>query len=430
MADFDAIVVGSGCAGPIAAYELAKASKSVLVIERGNFAGSKNMSGGRLYSHSIKKVFPEFEAEAPIERRIIRERISLMSTDANVTLDFSSEKAKTEGRESYSVLRSKFDQWLAQKAEEAGADFIYGIGVDEIVKDDTGKVIGVRAGDDLLTAEVVILCDGANSLLADQAVGFTRPKATEMAVGVKQVLALPANEITSRVLAETDEDGAAWLFVGDVTKGAFGGGFMYTNKDSISLGIVAGIDAVANGNCSICQMLEDFKARPDIKALIRGAEVVEHSGHMVPEGGLKAMPPVVGDGVILAGDSAMMCVNLGYVVRGMDYAIEAGRLAGIAAVQAIDKGDTSATGLECYKSMLEESFVMADMNSFRELPEFLAHFERMYQVYPGLAGEILDEMFIVDGKPVRHVKQAAMPHVKKVGLFNILRDVRGALKAL
>ena len=121
MADFDAIVVGAGCAGSVAAYELAKAGKSTLVVERGNFAGAKNMTGGRIYSHALKLVFPNFEEEAPLERRITHERISLMSDDANFTIDFSSKAMKQEGRDSYSVLRGPFDQWLAGKAEEAGA---------------------------------------------------------------------------------------------------------------------------------------------------------------------------------------------------------------------------------------------------------------------------------------------------------------------
>lgn len=139
MADFDAIVVGAGCAGSVAAYELASAGKSVLVVERGNFAGAKNMTGGRIYSHALKLVFPNFEEEAPLERRITHERISLMSDDANFTIDFSSKAMKQEGRDSYSVLRGPFDQWLAGKAEEAGAEFIYGIAVESLVKDDAGK---------------------------------------------------------------------------------------------------------------------------------------------------------------------------------------------------------------------------------------------------------------------------------------------------
>lgn len=41
---FDAIVVGAGVAGCVAAYVLAKEGLDVLVIERGNYAGSKNMT--------------------------------------------------------------------------------------------------------------------------------------------------------------------------------------------------------------------------------------------------------------------------------------------------------------------------------------------------------------------------------------------------
>ena len=109
MADFDAIVVGSGCAGSVAAYELAKAGKAVLVVERGNYAGAKNMTGGRIYAHSIEKVFPDFAQSAPVERRIVHERISLMAPDSNFTIDFSSDKMDKEGQESYAVLRAPFD---------------------------------------------------------------------------------------------------------------------------------------------------------------------------------------------------------------------------------------------------------------------------------------------------------------------------------
>lgn len=160
MADFEAIVVGAGCAGSVAAYELARSGKSVLLIERGNYAGAKNMTGGRIYSHSLAKVFPDFEQEAPLERKITHEKISLLAPDACFTVDFSSEAMLAPNSDSYSVLRAPFDQWLASKAEEAGAEAIYGIAVESLVKDETGKVIGVKAGEDEITADVVLLCDG------------------------------------------------------------------------------------------------------------------------------------------------------------------------------------------------------------------------------------------------------------------------------
>lgn len=431
MSDFDAIVVGAGCAGSVAAYELARAGKSVLVVERGNYAGAKNMTGGRIYSHALKAVFPDFESEAPVERKITHERISLMAEDANFTIDFTSQAMEQEGQDSYSVLRGPFDQWLAEKAEDAGAEFIYGIAVESLVKDEGGKIVGVRAGEDEITAEVVLLCDGVNSLLTAEAVGAVRPPANGIAVGIKEVIELPASVITDRVLAANDNEGAAWLFAGDATKGTFGGGFMYTNKDSISLGVVAGIEATAlHGKAPVYQMLEDLKNHAAVAPLIRGGKVVEHSGHMVPEGGINIMPELTGDGVLLAGESAMMCVNLGYQVRGMDYAVAAGMHAGREAAKALDAGDTSKAGLAGYVAALEESFVLQDLRQFQKVPSFMEGFERMFDGYPQLVRDMANTMFIVDGTPVQPMKKQMMPLVKQVGLLNVLKDVRGAMKAL
>lgn len=429
--DFDAIVVGAGCAGSVAAYELSKAGKNVLMIERGNFAGAKNMTGGRIYSHALKAVFPNFEEEAPLERRITHERISMMTPDANFTVDFSSEAMLVEGQDSYSVLRGPFDQWLASKAEDAGAEAIYGIAVEELVKDGSGRVTGVKAGDDVITADVVVLCDGVNSLLSNQAVGAKRPPANGIAVGIKQTIEVPAQVITDRVLAASDKEGAAWLFAGDATKGTFGGGFMYTNRDSISLGVVAGIeDTALRGKAPVYQMLEDLKNHPSVAPLIKDGKVVEHSGHMVPEGGINIMPTLVGDGVLLAGESAMMCVNLGYQVRGMDYAVAAGMHAGREAAKALDADDTSAAGLQGYVRALQDSFVLKDLEQFKRVPGFMEGFTRMFDGYPQMVRDAMNTMFIVDGTPVAPMKKSLMPIVKEIGLLNIAKDARGAMKAL
>ena len=153
---FDAIVVGAGIAGSTAAYVMAKAGLDVLVIERGNYPGSKNMTGGRLYAHSLERVIPGFAKEAPVERRVTREKISFMTEEDTVTLDYHSAAPKPPEAESYTVLRGKFDQWLASKAEEAGAQFIPGIRVDRLLQDEAGRITGVQAGEDELEANVVI----------------------------------------------------------------------------------------------------------------------------------------------------------------------------------------------------------------------------------------------------------------------------------
>lgn len=430
MADFDAIVVGAGCAGSVAAYELAKAGKEVLLVERGNYAGAKNMTGGRIYAHSLRKVFPDFETEAPLERKITRERISLMTGDDNLTIDFSSNQMREERYASYSVLRGPFDQWLAGKAEEAGAEAIYGIPVESLLKDESGKVCGIRAGEDEITADVVILCDGVNSMLSKEAVGYDKPLASQIAVGVKEVFMLDEKTVSDRLLC-ADGEGAAWLFAGDATHGVFGGGFMYANKESISLGVVAGIEACATGKGKpVYQMLEDLKNHPSVAPLIRGAKVVEHSGHMVPEGGINIMPPLTADGVMLAGDNAMMCINLGYMVRGMDYAVAAGQMAGQQAVKALDAGDTSKAGLQGYIDALEASFVMKDLRRYKDEPAFLEGFDRMFNLYPQVAADAMNALFLVDGEPVEPLKTKFKPIIKKVGVIKALKDVKGALKAL
>ena len=432
MSDFDIIVVGSGCAGGVAAYVAASAGKSVLVVERGNFAGAKNMTGGRIYSHSLKQVFPDFESEAPVERKITHERIAMMDPSSQMTVDFTSSELGEEGKDSYSVLRGPFDQWLAEKAEEAGAEYICGIAVEELIKDGSGRVTGVRAGDDEITAEVVILAEGTNSMLSERCLGNARPKANQMAVGIKEVFELPANVIEDRFLVPEGE-GAAMLFVGDCTKGSVGGGFLYTNKESISLGLVATISLAADGSRNevpVYQMLEDFKSHPAVAPIIRGAEMVEHSGHMVPEGGYGMIPRYVFDGCLIAGETAGLCMNMGYQVRGMDFAVASGRMAGEAAVEAIDKGDVSEAGLSSYRTKMEGSFVIQDLKTFSKWPHVMEGWDRMFTEYPVMVKDVFNTMFSVDGKPQKPLMKRMMPIVKQRGLFKLAKEVRGAVKAL
>lgn len=428
MADFDAIVVGAGCAGAVAATVLAREGKSVLLVERGEYAGSKNMTGGRLYTHSLREVFPHFTDDAPLERAITNERISFMTEDENTTLSFASPRFAHDEISSYSVLRGPFDEWLALQAEQEGSECVYGITVEDLVWNDT-RIVGVKAGDDEITADIVILADGANSLLTEKARLAARPLPHQIAVGVKETIALPEQAISDRFQVAQGE-GSAWLFAGAPTCGHIGGGFLYTNRESISIGLVATLSDLATSSVPVYQMIDNFKKHPSIAPLVQGGSLVEYSGHLIPEGGYDMVPGLYSDGCLVAGDAAMLCINLGYQVRGMDYAIASGRIAAETAIEALNAGDTSAASLALYRKNLEDSFILKDLQAYRKFPAFMEETTRMFSGYPEMAADILRGLFSVDGNPVQSIKRTVMEPIKRMGIRSLLKDLRKGMKAL
>ncbi|WP_159566638.1 FAD-dependent oxidoreductase FixC [Budvicia diplopodorum] len=422
---FDAIIVGAGPAGAVAAYILAKAGAEVLVIERGNYAGSKNLTGGRLYAHSLEKIMPGFAQRAPVERKITKERVSFLTDESAMTLDYHAPITDKPVQESYSVLRGKFDQWLMAQAEEAGAQFIPGIRVDNVLKDDSGKVTGVEAGGDVLEARVVILADGVNSILAEK-LGMLSPRVQpgSVAVGVKELIELPKGQLEDRFNLQGN-DGVAWLFAGSPSNGLMGGGFLYTNDSTVSLGLVCGLHHIGTSSKSVPQMLEDFKQHPVVKPLIAGGKMVEYGAHVVPEAGISMVPKMVGNGVLIAGDAAGLCLNLGFTIRGMDMAIACGEAAAKAVLAAKEKNDFSEQGLSAYRTLLEAG-IMKDFQFYKKLPSMMEN-PRMFNQYPKMMTGIMSDLFTVDGTPARPLRKKIMARAKQVGYLNLIKDgIKGA----
>ncbi|MDR2051446.1 MAG: FAD-dependent oxidoreductase [Deltaproteobacteria bacterium] len=428
MADYDAIVVGAGLAGSTAAYCMAKEGLSVLVLERGNAAGAKNVTGGRLYGHSLEKILPGFADEAPVERKVVRERVSMMTDDSCFTADFHSSRFNDPASASYTVLRAEFDAWLAGKAEEAGCDVVCPAVADELLRDN-GKVVGVRAGEDDLTAEVVLLADGVNSLLGQKAGLKKELAANFVAVGCKEVVELPKNVINDR-FGLNDGEGMAHLFAGSPSNGMMGGGFLYTNKESVCVGLVVSVEEMAKSSVRLPDMMEKFRESAPLKPLLTGGKLVEYSAHLVPEGGLHMLPVLSADNLLLLGDAAGLCMNLGYTVRGMDLAVASGQMAAQTVIEAKEKGDYSNATLSGYKKKLENSFVLKDLHTHRNAPEFMEHTPRMFKEYPELAAEAFTRLFKVDGEPSRLMLKKMLPLVFKVGILNLAKDGFKAVRAL
>lgn len=420
---FDAIVVGAGVAGSVAALVMARAGLDVLVIERGDSAGCKNMTGGRLYAHTLEAIIPGFAVSAPVERKVTREKISFLTEESAVTLDFHREQPDVPQHASYTVLRNRLDPWLMEQAEQAGAQFIPGVRVDALVREGN-KVTGVQAGDDILEANVVILADGVNSMLGRSLGMVPLPIRIITLLVLKRLLASHQNRSTIALILRARKVPPGCLPV--PSDGLMGGGFLYTNKDSISLGLVCGLGDIAHAQKSVPQMLEDFKQHPAIRPLISGGKLLEYSAHMVPEGGLAMVPQLVNEGVMIVGDAAGFCLNLGFTVRGMDLAIASAQAAATTVIAAKERADFSASSLAQYKRELEQSCVMRDMQHFRKIPALMEN-PRLFSQYPRMVADIMNEMFTIDGKPNQPVRKMIMGHAKKIGLINLLKDgIKGA----
>ena len=192
---FDVIIVGAGPAGSACAYTLAKAGKNVLVIERGDTPGCKNVTGGRLYTYALEMLEQGLFEEAALDRRVTHEEIMIISGDRAVTIDFNQPGFNPDSGApmSFTVLRAVFDEWLAAKAEEMGAIVACGIKVDQLIEQN-GKIVGVIAGEDEMYADIVIAADGVNSFMAQQAGLIQDIVAKTVGVGVKEVIELPAKK--------------------------------------------------------------------------------------------------------------------------------------------------------------------------------------------------------------------------------------------
>ena len=152
METVECIVVGGGLAGLSAAYGLAEAGVEVMVLERGDYSGAKNVTGGRLYVKPIRGFYPELWDEAPFERPVARELVTMMADGAHTTIEIASDRFTAGKPQSYTVVRAKLDQWLAEKVTEKGAMVVPNMKVDELLRKD-GRVIGIRAGGDEIGAE-------------------------------------------------------------------------------------------------------------------------------------------------------------------------------------------------------------------------------------------------------------------------------------
>ncbi len=422
--DFDVIVVGAGPAGSAAAIGAARAGARVALLERGPFPGSKNMFGGVVYGRILDSLIPRWYDEMPVQRWITRRGTMMLDGDRSFTVDFRAEAWGSAPYNGATVYRADFDAWLAGHATAAGATLVCDTVVTGLLTEG-GRIVGVRTdrADGDLRAPMVVACDGVNTFLAKEAgiAGDTSPG--NYTLGVKETLRLPRGVLEDR-FAVRGTDGVDIEVVGS-TGDIPGGAFIYTNLDTVSVGVVLRLPELAESGRRGEDIIAEFKAHPSVAPLVEGGEIVEYSAHLIPEGGRDAMGELGCDGMLVAGDAAAFCLAAGIWLEGVNFAIGSGAVAGRVAARAA-RGNTPQVALGEYRSELEANFVLADHTKLRGAPHLILG-ERVQQRYPAIVCDIAQGMFTVDNpipKPGlgRIARKALRRH--KVRFRDLARDGR------
>jgi len=426
---FDVIVVGAGPAGTSCAYSCAKSGLKVLLIERGEYPGSKNVMGGVLYRKQMEEIIPEFWKEAPLERPVVEQRFWMMDKESVVQFGYKGLEWAVEPYNNFTVLRAQFDQWFAQKAVEAGALLINETVVTECIVEN-GKVVGVRTDrpDGEAFADVVVLADGVNSLLSKQ-LGFHREfRPDEVALTVMEVINLPKEKINDRFNLEGNHGTTIEIF-GDSTKGNLGTAFLYTNKDSLNIGVGTTLSSMIKAKLKPYELLDYLKKHPMVRPYLEGGESAEYLAHLIPEGGYHSVPRVAGNGVLVVGDAAQL-VNAIHR-EGSNMAMASGKMAAETIVEAKKDGNFSEKSLNRYKEALYGSFIIKDLEKYKDAAHTFEKYPQYFKEYLPMVNQAMSKFFTVDGTPKREKQKEIMRSMTaEKGTFKVMQDIYRAWKAV
>ncbi|MFH1421601.1 MAG: FAD-dependent oxidoreductase [Planctomycetota bacterium] len=423
--DFDCIVVGAGPAGISAALTMAKKGLSVAVLERGEYPGAKNISGGILFSTVLKRLIPDFEKAAPLERHIVSRKYSLISDDSEIGFELKTQKWDTAPyNDSFTILRGKFDKWFAHKAEENGVEIFTSILAKQLIIENC-RVVGVKTepGGDEIRAFCVIDAEGANPILAKQAGLLGEFNTAAVGLGVKQVISLPRNIIEERFNIRNNQ-GKTIHYFGECVRGYYGGAFLYTNKESLSIGIVMLLSDLVESKLKINELLNEFIANPLVRNYLEGGKVEEYSAHLIPEGGYYALPKrFVKDGFIIVGDAAGL-VDASFYYEGSNLAMASGMFAAETVIEAKRKGDFSWQSLSEYEKKLKNSFVIKDLYKFRKMKKMFMEKPWILNKYPEIFADAAADFFKVSETPKTVTEKDAFKRIKReIGLSDIIKTL-------
>lgn len=392
---YDCIVVGAGPAGSSAAITAAGENMSVLLLERGAYPGAKKLFSGLIHRAPAEEIVPAFWEEAPVERQVVSDELWFLDRTSAVKIGFTGLDFAKPPYNKFTVLRYKWDNWLAHKAIESGAHLITGKTAKIFLYESKGLLQKKIAGIELDSGEriysnLIILAEGCSAALTEQAGlrGPITPK--ELSLQVVQLYYMDPRKIEERFNLEKDE-GAVIGMIGYSNSGTIGKGGIWVQKDTIALSVGGIFDQMIDGRLNPYHQLSLVREHPLIKRLLAGSKPLEYGSHTIPKGGFGNIPRLYSDNIMVAGDAA------GFIIgrRGTDLAMLSGKYAGETAALAHAKGDYSAAILKAYENRLIHSFFYKDMKSSKAGSSYFNTYRDADYIISKSANELAYEFFQV-----------------------------------
>ena len=410
---YEAIVVGCGPGGAAAAARLAEHGVETLVLERGVESGSKNVSGGLIYAeesapYTIDDLFEGFREEAA-ERPVTDYQIHNVAGNKVKSYDLTDlHEHDTDWCDA--VLRRKMDAWLEgqvhEKTSETGGGVLTDVRVNGLLRQN-GEVVGVTCDElDPITADVIIAADGVNSELARDAGLMDWEDPGEWFQGVKATVEMDPDVIADRFDVGEGE-GVAHLFSGDLFQDVRGGGFLYTNEESLSIGTVFHLDSLVAERAEPHELLDALLTHPLLAQWLDEEYLErEYAAKLVPDSKKVAHPEPYRDRLLLVGDAAGQMQAQGPIIKGMNHAVTAGALAADAFATTRGNADVESTG-RSYTDMLEQSGTMGKLRPRRyRVARTLGERDLVTSIVDGVLTSPIGSVAVGNGLSRRLLKRA------------------------
>lgn len=317
---YDVVVVGAGAAGLTAAIGLARADFRVAVVEAAAWPGAENWSGCVYFAENL--AHPDILGEAGVEslaweRRLVER--GLFATDGHSLLGMKYRDPEAF-RHCYTVLRPIYDHHLGQIAQRLGVALLTDTTAESLIRADR-RVIGICTQRGPLYAPLVFLAEGDASHLVTRE-GYERftdqREAPKFLQGIKQVIELPPGAIEERFgVGATDGIAYEMLVRNGTLRGQDlhlnMGGFLYTNKTSLSVGLVLPVDhlnASFGGDPNL--LLEWFENLPALQPWLREGKRTVYGAKIIRGGGARDIPHLIDDGLAIGGAASAIGIDFPY----------------------------------------------------------------------------------------------------------------------